>query len=307
MLISRLVQLKNVNFQGKVQTEMEEEESVAVPIRSGQIRLHRSSRRSKNHSRHEHKCHKGRKKSSDFLSGKIDELRQRNYFLNKKVKANAGDSNLYQTHEMLSPFKMDVNMAYQHLKNENNQLKIDIQNAREENEEIKLAGVKLKEENETLKEDVSLMKNLVFKLNLELERYQSGGKKIEDPIARAGKLPRNYNKNFLRPIVPLLKAYSESLLEKEETIKDLESEYKKFSAAFNDLLHENEKLYVELEKKFIGPDGSAFNEVKLLKRDLEMAKQENNLLFQQIKLEKEKLVKIHSLFKVKGKYGGKRC
>ncbi|KAK6622082.1 hypothetical protein RUM44_001889 [Polyplax serrata] len=279
---------------------MDEEESVCVRPDSGQLRSHRSSRRNK--SRHDHKCsHKVRKKSLESLLEKIDHLRHKNHLLNKRI-SESGEPALPGEEESLSPFKMDVGVAYQHLKRENSKLRIDLEKAREENEEIKSTGDRLVEENAILRGDISLMKNLIYKLNQELGKYQTGEREPGQPVGRPEKLPKNYlDKNFLRPVVPLLKAYSEALHEKDETIKELEAQYKKFNSAFNDVLRENENLYEELEKKFLAANGTVFNEVKVLKRDLEMAKQENNLLFQQINLEKEKLVKIHSTFKVKGK------
>lgn len=287
-------------LQGKMERETEEE-NVAGLSRSS--KAHRSNRRHQPHSRHGHKCHKTKHKSTESLHQKIDNIRHKNYISNKKV-GEGEDEEVLQSENLLSPFEMNITAAYQHLKTENEELREEIQKLREEGDEMKETEELLKGENSSLRNDVLLMQNLVYKLNVELEKYQTGTRK---PVTEgdgggnpADRLPKNFDKNFLKPVLPLLKAYSESIKEKEETIKILEEEYKRFHAAFGDLLQENERLYVELEKKFISSDGVALTQIKVLKKDLEMAKQENNLLFQQIKLEKEKLMKVQLAFKDKG-------
>ena len=277
-------------LQAEPKNEMEEENNSDKNINTEHGRVHNLR---KSYSRGDHKCSKGHRHRKCHQAPKPT-----NSTISKKENSNVGESE-----EMISPLEMNLDVAYQHVKSENNKLKIDLENLRDENEEVRITGDRLLKENEGLKEDVSLLKNLVYKLNVELERYQTGGGNVksENLIGRIDKLPKNYDNNFLRPVVPLLKAYSESLQEKDDTIKDLESEYKKFNVAFNEIIQENEKLYGELEKKMMDPDRNALNELKVLKKDLNMAKEENNLLFEQIKLEKEKLVKIHSVFKVKGK------
>lgn len=288
-----------------------EENTTTVEIHSTPVKVHQSSRKSKSHSRHDrHRCHKSKynkpseasQVTNQNLIETINELKYENYLLNKKlnVSMTSIDSGLSQN-EMLPPFEVNVNSAYQHVKNENSKLLNEMELLKTEFTDLTAYVERVHEENKNLNEDVLLLKNLVYKLNVELEKYQGMEPEAKNGSSRKTELlPLNYNKNFLKPILPLLKAYSETIIEKNELIEEFENEFKKFNVAFNDLLKENEKLYRELERKLSKSDCDALDEVKVLKKDLEMAKQENQLLLNHIDLEKEKLLEVHSVYRVKG-------
>lgn len=261
-------------------------------------------------SRHErHRCHKSKHRAVETLQvanqnllERIYELKRENHLLSKKLNASVTslDSGLSQN-DVLSPFELDVNTAYQHVKNENVKLASELEKCRMHCTQLESHVERLERDNKDLEGDIAMLKNLVFKLNVELERHQTG--RAEEGGARSTKteiLPKNYQKNFLKPVLPLLRAYSEAVQEKNEMIENFESDLKKFGQIFNELLKENEKLYMELEKKMNTVEGDTLSEVRTLKKDLEMAKQENSLLMSQIELEQEKLTEVHSVYRMKG-------
>jgi centrosomal protein CEP89 len=117
----------------------------------------------------------------------------------------------------------------------------------------------LKAQNQELSEDVALLKNLVYRLNVELNRYQQRLHKQ----GSAGELPplkivtnevqekeasaswRNVNKDALGP---LLEAYQETIKEKDDLIHSYEQDLNRFVAKCKEVVAENEKLYQDLEE-----------------------------------------------------------
>ena len=117
---------------------------------------------------------------------------------------------------------------------------------------------KLKAQNLELNEDVTLLKNLVYRLNVELDRYQQKLHKLgatelpplkvtpsEVQEKEASMSWRNVDKNALGP---LLEAYQEALKEKNGLIRDYEQDFNTFVAKCKHIVTENEKLYQDLEE-----------------------------------------------------------
>lgn len=116
----------------------------------------------------------------------------------------------------------------------------------------------LKAQNQELNEDVTMLKNLVYRLNVELDRYQQklhkqGATELpplkvtpsEVEEKEASVSWRNVNKNALGP---LLEAYQETIKEKNDLIHDYEQDLHKFVARCKQVVAENEKLYQDLEE-----------------------------------------------------------
>lgn len=116
----------------------------------------------------------------------------------------------------------------------------------------------LKAQNQELSEDVTLLKNLVYRLNVELDRYQQKLHKLgatelpplkvtqsEVQEKEASMSWRNVDKNALGP---LLEAYQEAIKEKNDLIHDYEQDLNTFVAKCKQIVTENEKLYQDLEE-----------------------------------------------------------
>ena len=103
------------------------------------------------------------------------------------------------------------------------------------------------EENE-LKNDVKMLKILVYRLNQHLEDYQKN--QSNESLNLSAKLPisdlkihekwRHINSHVLEP---LLNSYEEKLLAKSNIIRLYEKEINEISKKINNILEENEKMH----------------------------------------------------------------
>lgn len=122
---------------------------------------------------------------------------------------------------------------------------------------------KFKAENVQLNEDVLLLKNVIYRLNAELERYQDklrecgqsvatkDIKDILDSKAQANdikKVLESWGSVNIHALGPLLDAYQESLSEKQELINKYEEDIANFGARCKEVVVENESLQSEMEK-----------------------------------------------------------
>ncbi|KAG6798833.1 centrosomal protein of 89 kDa [Apis mellifera caucasica] len=130
-------------------------------------------------------------------------------------------------------------------------------------QELEGAKINLLKQNKQLEtekiqsnEDITLLKTIVYQLNAELERYQDklGDRKHENISAsNNGNNEKKYdsriwgNINF-HALGPLLNAYQENLLEKQELIYMYEQEMADFSNRCKQILTENEIMHKEVEE-----------------------------------------------------------
>lgn len=272
-----------------------------VKVHKSRTKLTESKHKHRSHSKH--KCHKSKyydKKVTDdknLLLLELDEYKRLNTKLQKRLdnSVTSIDSGVPVD---LPPLDMDVTEAYQHLKHENNRIISENNNLCEENKSLIVKLDKLTSTNVDKDNDILLLKNLVYRLNVELEKYQSGSKSEPKECVRNFILPDFYEKNFMKPLLPLLKAYSEVIYEKNEIIENYESDFINFSKTMKDILLENEKLYKELELHESSSHEVGYEDVK---KDNSYLKQENKLLNNQLDLLKDKLKQVQTLFKTKGK------
>jgi len=122
---------------------------------------------------------------------------------------------------------------------------------------------KYKTENIQLNEDVLLLKNVIFRLNTELEKYQdklrqSGhsvfSKNINDALDskrsadNVKKISESWGSVNTHVLGPLLDAYQESLSEKQELINRYEEDIANLGARCKEVIMENESMHSEIEK-----------------------------------------------------------
>ena len=103
-------------------------------------------------------------------------------------------------------------------------------------------------------EDIALLKNIVYQLNTELERYQDKlGDQKREHISAHTENKRKYDSRIWKSINfhvlgPLLNAYQENLSEKQELIQMYEQEMADFSSRCKEILVENEFMHKEVEE-----------------------------------------------------------
>lgn len=117
-------------------------------------------------------------------------------------------------------------------------------------------------DNSQLNEDVRLLKILIYRLNVELERYQdklrvacqktedvSTGNSNDDfdTASENKKIAEAWGRVNSHALGPLLEAYQENLIEKDELIKQFRQEIDHFSGRCKEVVAENEELRKDIE------------------------------------------------------------
>ncbi|XP_015117144.1 protein Cep89 homolog isoform X2 [Diachasma alloeum] len=170
---------------------------------------------------------------------------------------------------------------------------------------------KLKSENSQMAEDISLLKVLIYKLNVELERYQDklrGSQSQEDsrsprgeesdPGSEARRVAESWGRVDTHVLAPLLEAYQENLREKDELVRQYKHEMDDFSGRCKEIVGENDALRKEIEHFKSEIDRMA-SDMKTIEEDASIIKEENEILTKQASLQKQKLHEIHSIYEKK--------
>lgn len=160
--------------------------------------------------------------------------------------------------EILSQRESDYRQLHIH----HEELTQFVQEIDEERNKLAAGNQRLKGDNSQLIEDLKLMKSLVYKLNVEIERYQdklrkndrSGLQQNESAVAQEvdatideEKMIESWGRVNIHALGPLLDAYQENLAEKEELIKKYGNEIEEFGGRCKDVINENEILHKEVK------------------------------------------------------------
>ncbi|PNF19336.1 hypothetical protein B7P43_G06721 [Cryptotermes secundus] len=259
----------------------------------------------------------GRSGSRAALLQELDRLTNENKELNLTVQQlsySSQDSGCQQTTvdealckkeeiiEMLKDkfLKLEANCKHLEEQRDNYRTELEGMKCREESESEQITA--LKAQNQELSEDVALLKNLVYRLNVELDRCQQRLHKQ----GSAGELPplktvpaevqekeataawRNVNKNALGP---LLEAYQETIREKDDLIRSYEQDLNKFVTKCKQVVAENEKLYQDLEESNKQAEEKS-GTWHTLEQDCSLAREQNELLMNELQLHKDKLQQV---------------
>lgn len=120
-----------------------------------------------------------------------------------------------------------------------------------------------KSENVQLSEDVLLLKNVIYCLNAELEKYQDKMRELgqsalskntnnmldsKRPVDDMKKILESWGSVNTHVLGPLLDAYQENLSEKQELLNKYEENIANFSTRCKEVVVENECMQNEMEK-----------------------------------------------------------
>lgn len=178
-------------------------------------------------------------------------------------------------------------------------------------EEAKVELTKRNEKLETQKvqsnEDILLLKNIVYQLNAELERYQDKLRdhklEINSVNVESGEKDERYNHrvwgsiNF-HALGPLLNAYQENLSEKRELLRMYEQEMADFGNRCKEILTENELMHKEVEELKTECNGYAKEITTLVENTASLKKQNDLLQKETINLKRES-AEIRSSYELK--------
>ncbi|CAD7088732.1 unnamed protein product [Hermetia illucens] len=157
--------------------------------------------------------------------------------------------------------------------------------------------------NKTLTDDVSMMKTLVYRLNVQLERYQEILRKCnendEDLTEPGTRTLSEDNETTVRKwgsvkthtLAPLLNAYEEMLKEKADLILQHDREINRFTGHLKVIIAENEKLHAEMDELRKGKDGWLEDKTRL-QAQVEICRGKAEVQTRRADIAKEKLVEV---------------
>ncbi|CAG5108781.1 Similar to CEP89: Centrosomal protein of 89 kDa (Homo sapiens) [Cotesia congregata] len=172
-----------------------------------------------------------------------------------------------------------------------------------------LGNKKVVAENTQLHEDVSLLKILIYRLNVELQRYQDKLRllnvkpdeektEITDPATESKRVSEAWGHVNNHALAPLLEAYQEHLEEKDDLIRHFRNEMDDFGGKFKEIVAENEELRKGLDHYKLQTE-KLIEELKTVSGDITLVKEENDIFRRQVSLHKQKLLEIHSIYEKK--------
>lgn len=162
------------------------------------------------------------------------------------------------------------------------------------------------EENKLLAADVEMMKTLVYRLNVQIERYQDC-LRLKTSTDDKSQQNTNYKSSISQwqqdtlhthTLSPLLQAYDEMLRDKEDLIQQYRQEFEHFTGELKNVLEENNRLQQEIEN--LRRDGGNWREEKArLQAQLDICRQKADSQTRKTDLAKEKLVEVMHCYEQK--------
>ncbi|KAJ8924122.1 hypothetical protein NQ315_006905 [Exocentrus adspersus] len=186
----------------------------------------------------------------------------------------------------------------------------------------------LENRNKELNEDLNMLKTVVYRLNVQLERYQETLRKTNIKVTKslpalphetpdALNLDENIRRNILSEVHqnhthtpiswgnvnahtlgPLLDAYEDRIKEKEEIIQGYDQELSNITGNLREIIEENEILHAKLTQDE-GCSSKLKVEVANLKQELKSTKEENDLLIKKCALKQDKVEEILKVYEAK--------
>ncbi|KAJ8979230.1 hypothetical protein NQ317_019082 [Molorchus minor] len=182
--------------------------------------------------------------------------------------------------------------------------------------------------NKELSQDLEMLKTVVYRLNVQLERYQgivrnsnmkipksilSHADEYTDEADRNENISRNilsevHHNHSHTPIAwgsanthtlgPLLDAYDDTIKEKEEIITSYELEMSNFTGRLKEIIEENEVLHEKLTEDE-GCSVKLLAELENLRKELKSTRDQNDLLIKKCALKQDKVEEILKVYENK--------
>ncbi|XP_052899700.1 protein Cep89 homolog [Anopheles moucheti] len=165
----------------------------------------------------------------------------------------------------------------------------------------------LAKENGDLRNDVKMMKILVYRLNVQIERYQDTIRDGKNSIPKLDFVDSTYggakdNLNWgpvnSHTLGPLLNAYEEAIAEKMDLVQQYESELASFTGKLKKVLEENEALQKANEEVRAGQAGWSSEKARL-QAQVDVLRSKAEVQGKRADLAKEKLVEVLKCYEQK--------
>lgn len=172
---------------------------------------------------------------------------------------------------------------------------------------LRETSLQLRKENDELRDDVKMMKTLIYRLNVQLERHQDELRKFGDQ--QESNFPKiSYDSNEeqhlhwgsvkAHTLGPLLNAYSEIIKEKNNLVQQYENELNHFTGKLKDVVVENERLQAEL--KTLKQDNEVWATDKTrLQAQMDLFRNKAEVQSKRADVTKEKLVEVLKCYEQK--------
>lgn len=186
----------------------------------------------------------------------------------------------------------------------------------------------LRNENHSMNQDLEMMKTVVYRLNVQMDRYQEKLRQLNIKYLPNEPTPQHQHSDSI-PIVdshnpniielhqdhshtpiswgrvnthtlgPLLDAYQDTITEKDGIIENYELEIAQFTGRLKEIIKENEALH-----KTLNEDNDCSTQLKIevasLKKELEEIKSQNDILIKKCALKQDKLEEVLRCYEHKG-------
>ncbi|CAG9804276.1 unnamed protein product [Chironomus riparius] len=187
------------------------------------------------------------------------------------------------------------------IKNHNSLIEKFVEQSKDNEQEEK--HEMLTKENEELKNDLKMLKVLIFRLNKHLDYYQEILSEKKEDLNPPTKYKNEkeiislwtVNSHLL---APLMNSYEERIKEKNEIIKNYETELNQFSVKLKKLLDENEKIH-EINEDMYNNSKVWISQKQMLTSQCEILKNKAAIHAKRADLSKEKLVEILKAYEQK--------
>ncbi|KAM7342945.1 centrosomal protein 89kDa [Cochliomyia hominivorax] len=165
---------------------------------------------------------------------------------------------------------------------------------------------KRNEDNKLLAADVEMMKTLVYRLNVQIERYQdilrlkatSEEKSVQNMHIKSSIPQWQQSPLHTHTLSPLLQAYDEMLHDKEDLIQQYTHEFEHFTGELKSVVEENNRLQQEIDN--LKRDGGNWREERTrLQAQLDICRQKADSQTRKTDLAKEKLVEVMHCYEQK--------
>ncbi|XP_065368752.1 protein Cep89 homolog [Calliphora vicina] len=162
------------------------------------------------------------------------------------------------------------------------------------------------EDNKLLTADVNMMKTLVYRLNVQIERYQdclrqgttSDEKSTQNSNIKSSISQWQQGRLRTHTLSPLLQAYDEMLCDKEDLIQQYTQQFEHFTGELKIVIEENNRLQQEIEN--LRRDGGNWREERTrLQAQLDICRQKADSQTRKTDLAKEKLVEVMHCYEQK--------
>lgn len=166
-----------------------------------------------------------------------------------------------------------------------------------------LGAEKLEKENTEMKNDLKMLKILVFRLNKHIEHYQG---LLNEREIKFDSPPKHFDETEITSswevrshlLSPLVNAYEERILEKNDIIKSYEIELNKASTKIKKIIEENESLH-ELYDNLSRNSEMWLTEKQRLNSQCDILKNKASIHCKRADLAKEKLVEVLKAYEQK--------